>query len=267
MQTLLSQNVRLPIAEVVLHNTKQFGYELSIQEIAQVTKNVKEVEEFTDALLELPLREVTKLFAIGLSYRNFGTVKASLEKHNLPSSFDETVAVAQKLARTNEYDELDGALQVYSLKEIEQIISNDVSIFNLLRIRNTLEEKQIATNLQETIMFAKVAQDYYWEVGNCIDTFGIDNVRRMVANSVSLSKALEVNSYINGQSRSRWSGEDENGLPESTIEALRKGGVDVIIAIAKAGSIEVAVKTLAAGFSVEEVTRFPYLISSLVAKP
>jgi len=268
VKTLLKDDVHLPTAVAVLNNTKQFGYELSVDQIAKVAKNVSDVGDFTDALRGLPLDEVEKLFSSGLSYQNFGIVKSALERHRLDSAFNSTLAVAQKLVKNDEFSDLDGALEFYSLQGIERIIAKDVPLSGMLQIRQTLEEKQVAADFEETILFTKAADRSYWNFGQCIDTFGIENVRKMAAKSCSLSKALEVNRYINGESRrSRWGGEQEEEMSDSTREALRKGGVDVIIAIAKAGSIEAAVKTLAAGFTVEEVTRFPYLISSLVSKP
>lgn len=267
VKVLLKNYVHLPTAVAVLNNTKQFGYELSVDQIAKVAKNVSDVDDFTDALRELPLDEVEKLFSAGLSYQNFGIVKSVLGKHGIDSSFNATLAISQKLVKNNEFSDLDGALEFYSLQEIGQIISKNVPLSGMLQIRQTLEEKQIDSNFDEAILFTRAAGRNYWNFGQCIDTFGIENVRKMAAKSCSFSKALEVSRYINGESRrSRWDREEEE-MDEPTREALRKGGVDVIIAIAKAGSIEAAIKTLAAGFTVEEVTRFPYLISSLVSKP
>jgi len=268
VQILLSQDVILPDAEAVLHKTKQFGYELSIQKIAQIAKNFGDVGDFTEALRGLPLEEVEKLFSAGLSYQNFGTVKSALKKHGLNSDFNSTLAIAQKLIKNNEFNDLDGALEFYTLQEVEHIIANSAPLSGMLQIRQVLERNQITSSLQETIAFTKASGHNYWNFRQCIDAFGIENVRKMATKSCSFSKALEVNNYINGQTRgSRWSGEDENEMPDSTREALRKGGVDVIIVIAKAGSIEAVVKTFAAGFTIEDITRFPYLISSLVEKP
>jgi len=127
----------------------------------------------------------------------------------------------------------------------------------------------VATNLQEVILFEKFAGDYSkgHHVSQAIDTFGIDDVRKIVAKSCRLDKAIEVNNYINGDSsRSRRYGSSDDGVSESLKESLKKGGLDVIIAIAKAGNMEIAVKTIEAGFTVEEVIRFPFLISPLVTK-
>jgi hypothetical protein len=268
VKTLLSQDVSLPVAVAVLNNTRQFGYELTTQQIAKVAKNVRDINDFTEALRGLPLDEVEKLFAAGVSYQDFGIVKSALEKHRFASDFAAVLDIAQKLAKNNEYSNLDGALEFYSMQELDQVIASGAPLDGMLQIRKILEEKQLPTNLQETILFVKLCDRNYWNFAQCINTFGIENVRKMVTKSCRLDKALEVNNYINGESRrSRYGGESENEMPDSTREALRKGGIDVIIAIAKAGSIEAAVKTLAAGFTAEEVTRFPHLISSLVAKP
>ena len=268
VKTLLSQDVSLPIAVAVQNNTRQFGYELTVPQIAKVAKNVRDINDFTEALRGLPLDEVEKLFAVGITYQDFGVVKTALEKHGLNSDFSASLVIAQKLAKNSEYSNLDGALDFYSMVEIDQIITSGAPLDGMLQMRQVLEEKQLPTNLKETILFVKSCDRNYWNFAQCIDTFGIENIRKMTIKSCRFDKALEVNNYINGESRrSRWGGEQENEMPDSTREALRKGGIDVIIAIAKAGSIEAAVKTLAAGFTVEEVTRFPHLISSLVARP
>ena len=259
--TLLRQDVNLPTAVAVLNNTKQFGYELTVPQIAKVAKNVRDINDFTAALRGLPLDEVEKLFAVGISYQDLSTVKVALEKYNSASDFNSSLTVAQKLAKHNEYGNLDGALAFYSLQEVEQIIAKGVPLAGLLEVRRSLEEKQVATTLQETMLLAQYAGEWNrgYNLTQSIDAFGIENVRKMATKSCKLDKALEVNNYITGH----WILD----LPDSTLEALRRGGVDVIIAIVKAGSIEAAVKTLAAGFTVEEVTRFPHLISSLVVKP
>ena len=264
---LLNQDVNLPVAVAVLNNTRQFGYELNITQIANVAKNVSDINDFTSALRGLPLGEVEKLFTVGVPYSEFGKVKSALEKHGLRSDFNSSLIVAQKLARNNEYDNLDNALQFYSLEEIDQITKAS-TLSNVLEIRQPLEEKGISTTLQETIQFAQYSGDWNkgYNLTQAIDTFGIDNVRKMVAKSCRLDKAIEVNNYINGDSsRSRYRSSD-NEISESLRESLKKGGLDVVIAIAKAGNMEVAVKTIEAGFTVEEITRFPFLISPLVTK-
>jgi hypothetical protein len=268
VRTLLNQDVNLPVAVAVLNNTRQFGYELSISQIVNVAKNVHDINDFTSALRGLPLSEVEKLFTVGVPYSEFGKVKSALEKHDHSSDFNSSLSVAQKLARNNEYDYLDNALQFYSLGEIDQIITKGSALSSVLEIRQPLEEKGIPTTLQETIQFAQYAGDWNkgYNLTQAIDTFGIDSVRKIVSKSCRLDKAIEVNNYINSDgSRSRYRS-SESEISDSLRESLKKGGLDVVIAIAKAGNMEVAVKTIEAGFTVEEITRFPFLISPLVTK-
>lgn len=266
--TLLRQDVNLPVAVAVLNNTRQFGYELDIGQIASIAKNAQDIEDFTSALRELPLAEVEKLFTIGVPYREFSTVKAALEKHGLSSDFNASLSVAQKLIKHREYDSLDRALDFYSLAEIDQIIAKDVTLGNILSVRGVLEQKGVETTLQETVEFAKNGGDHYsssYRVGQAIDTFGIESVRKIVAKRCPLYKAIEVNNYINNGSRSRY-GSSDNEMSESLRESLKKGGLDVVIAIGRAGNMEAAVKTVEAGFTVDEITRFPFLISPLVTR-
>jgi hypothetical protein len=263
VKQFLDQDVKLPVAVSVLNNTKQFGYELSVTQIANIAKNVDgdDIEDFTSALRELPLAEVEKLFSIGISYRNFSTVRGSLGKHKHKSDFASSLAMAQKLSKHSEYGNIDNALDSHSLKEINQIVASGSTLSGVLDVKNSLAEKEVETTLEETIQFSKLAGDWNqgYNVKKAIDTFGIDDVRKIASKNCRFDKAVEVNGYINNESSS-------GNVSGELKESLRKGGIDVVIAIAKAGNIEVAVKTIEAGFTIEEITRFPFLISALVTK-
>jgi len=265
IRVLLKQDINLPIAEAVLNNTKQCGYELDINQIANVAKGVNDINDFISALRELPLAEVEKIFSDGISYGEYSQVKGALAKHQYDFSFTAVHSLARKLLKTREYSYLDSALDTFSLQEIEQITSKGGTLAGVLAVGRALKEKQVATNLQEVILFEKFAGDYSkgYHVSQAIDTFGIDDVRKIVSMGCRLDKAIEVNDYMRGSGRSR--GQDT--LKARTIEEiLTKGGIEAIIAIAKAGSAEVALKTIEAGFTVEEITKFPFLISPLVTK-
>jgi len=173
--------------------------------------------------------------------------------------------LARKLLKTRDYYNLDSALDTFNLQEIEQITDKGGALSGVLEVGDALKEKQVATNLQEVILFEKFAGDYNkgYYVSQAIDTFGIDDVRKIVSRGCRLDKAIEVNNYMRDSGRSR----SRDVLSAKTIEeVLTKGGIEAIIAIAKAESAEVALKTIDAGFTIEEITRFPFLISPLVTK-
>ncbi|MBT9167612.1 MAG: hypothetical protein DDT19_00950 [Syntrophomonadaceae bacterium] len=265
VRVLLKQDVNLPVAEAVLNNTRQFGYELDINQIASVAKNVHDVNDFISALRGLPLAEVEMIFSDGISYGGYNQVKEALAKHQYDSSFTAVHSLARKLTKTQEYYNLDSALDTFTLKEIEQITDKGGAIGDVLEVGNALKEKQVPTNLQEVILFEKYAGDYSkgYHVTQAIDTFGIDDVRKIVARGCRLDKAIELDNYMRGSGYSR----SRDVLSVKTIEeVLTKGGVEAIIAITKAGSPEVVLKTIEAGFTVEEITKFPFLISPLVTK-
>lgn len=266
VKTLLKNDVHLPVAVAVMNNTKHFGYELNIDQISNVAKNVSDVNDFTSALRGLPLEQVERLFTVGTPYQQFTKVRSALESHHLASDFNSSLVVAQKLVKNNEYDTLDKALQFYSLQEIDQILAKNVTLSGVLEVREALDSKSVTSNLSETIQFAKYGSQYNqgYYVGEAIDAFGIDNVRKIVAKGCQLDKALEVNNYMRGGGYSR----SRDQLSARTIEeVLTKGGIEAIIAIAKGGNgVGVALKTIEAGFTVEEITKFPFLISPLVTK-
>lgn len=268
--TLLKEDAKLPVAVAVLNNTRQFGYELTTAQIANVAKNVNDINDFNWALQELPLAEVERLFTTGIPYREFVKVKGALEKHGYPADFKSSLAISQKLSTNdrfnNEYDSLDLALQAYTLEEIEKVIAKKMPLSVLLAVRESLQKKGVESGLEETIQFAQYAGDWQqgWNVTQAIDTFGIEDARKIASKSCRLDKALEVHKLIN--STGLTFGGRDNDVSDSLKRSLKAGGIDVLIAIAKAGNIEAAAKTIEAGFTVEEITRFPFLISPMVAK-
>ena len=261
IMVLLKQDVYLPTAVSVLNSTKQFGYELTATQIANIAKNVGDIEDFKSAMQELSLAEVEKLFSVDISYYHFNTVKESLERYKHKSDFASSFAMAQKLSGQDEYGDLGDALEIYTLKEVDKILANGLALSNVIGIRNSLAKKEIKTNLEETIQFTELIGDWNHgqKVEEAIDTFGIDDVRKIASKNCRLDKAVEINNYINNERSS-------GNVSEEFKQSLKKGGLDVIVAIAKAGNMEAAVKTIGAGFTIEEITRFPFLISSLVTK-
>lgn len=277
VRALLKENIHLPTAVAVFNNSRQFGYELTIEQVAKIAKNVdiRSIQDFSSALRGLPLPEVERLFAIGIPYHEFGTVQAALKKHSYPSDFNASLSVAQKLARNSEYSNLDRALDAYSLSEIDQISNQGIALNSALEVKEVLKEKGVVSDLKEALQFTKYATDSHYNVGDSVkkalEIFQLDGVRKIVSSSCKLDMAIEVSDYITtGKSHRHgyWRSDDErnSSISESLRESLKKGGLDVVIAIAKAGNMEIAVKTIEAGFTIEEITRFPYLISSLVTK-
>jgi|LSQX01.2.fsa_nt_gb hypothetical protein len=268
VRTLLSQDVDLLVAIAVLNNTRQFGYELDITQITNVAKNVHCINDFTSALRELPLAEVEKLLTVGVLYSGFSKVKVALKKHGYASDFSSTLSSSQKLIKNSEYNNLDRILDFYSLAEVDQIIAKGVTLQNVLNVREALKGKGVQLHLQEILEFVKYAGDFYdssYYVGRAIDVFGIEGARKIVAKGCRLGEAIEVYNYIN----------DGNGTLEQLREFLKKGGLDVVIAIGKSNNMEAfkkrftledVKKTIEAGFTIEEITRFPFLISPLVTK-
>jgi hypothetical protein len=157
-------------------------------------------------------------------------------------------------------DEEDFARNIILTKDV---IARKVSTANLLEVRQAIESKGVHSTIEEVISFTQYAGDWSrgQNVTQSIDAFGIDNVRKIVAKNCRLDKALEVNGYMKNNNRNL-----DRLSAKTIVEILTKGGIDAIIAIAKWNGVEVALKTIEAGFTIEEIIRFPFLISPLVTK-
>ena len=259
VQALLSQDVSLPTATSVLKNTQQFGYTLSLDQIASIAKGVNDVDDFKNALKGLPLTEVEELYAKSISYHDFSITKAALHSHNYNFDFGAIVNTAEKLATQNEYEMLNTALEHFSLDEVESILSSGVRLSNVIDVKGALINNSVVMNLPEIIQVTQLSGD--WSQGSnvtkTIETFGLEVFKHIVSKGCRIDKAVNVNNQIHGNG---------GGISSDLKESLKKGGIETVIAIAKAGNMDVAVKTIEAGFSADEITRYPFLISSLVSQ-
>jgi hypothetical protein len=250
-KNLLSREVFLPTAIAVRDNTKAHGHELSINQIATIAKGVEDVDDFVSALRSIPLEQVEKLYNAGQRYKNYEVIRSALETNNQDASFVSALAWTQKLARHYEWHQLSDALNTFSLEELEEVNNKDITISAALDLRQALGELDFENSVSDIVRWGKIAQG--WNPGNTIksaaEKFGADNLPRMVEKEVPLQNALNVKREIDRQDLRQF----------DTLET--------IMAIAKhGGNVEVAVKTLEAGFTTAEITKYPFLISPLVAQ-
>jgi hypothetical protein len=253
-QTLLRQDVFLPTAIAVRDNTKAYGHKLSIDQIATIAKGVKDVNDFVSALRSIPLEQVEQLYNAGQRYKDYEVTRSALTNHNQDASFTNSLTWTQKLDRHNEWHQLSDALNTFSLEELEQVNGKDITISDALNLRQALAELDFENSVSDIVRWSKIAQG--WSPGktikSAVEKFGKDNVLRMVEKEVPLQNALDVKREIERQNLNQFDTFD-------TIET--------IMAIAKhGGDVEMALKTLEAGFTTEEITKYPFLISPLVAQ-
>lgn len=266
VRDFLSKNIHLRAATAVLRNTRQQGHELTLTQIANIAKRVNpyRIDDFVEALANLPMNQVEELYSVGVSFNAFQGVQQALKQHQYPATFSQSLKIAQKLLRIHGLGNLGKSLDVYSLEEVEYIIEGGVDPAATLGVRQVLEKKDIATDLDEIIQFTRFGGRYSqgMNVANAIHTFGIEDVRKIVSKACNLDKAVEVKKYLENNKKSQNSQDQEK---DKLLDRLiNQGGVDLIISLVKAGGIEIAMDTIEAGFTVEEITRFPFLISKLV---
>ena len=250
-QMLLRQDVFLPTAIVVRDNTKSHGYELSIDQIATIAKGVEDVDDFVSALRSISLEQVEQLYNAGQRYENYEVIRSALTANNKDVSFANSLAWTQKLARHNEWHQLSDALTMFSLEELEQVNNKDITISAALDLRHALAELDFENLISDIVRWGKIAQggNPGNTIKNAAEKFGKENLLRMVEKEVPLQNALSVKRGIDYQDLRQ-------------IDSL-----ETIMAIAKhGGNIEVVLKTLEAGFTVAEITKYPFLISPLVAQ-
>lgn len=249
VKKLLNDDVNLSVATVVFKNAQLSDYKLSISDVARIANNLGDIKDFISASRDLEFSEVDKLFSNGIQYSDFKTVRTALVGHGCGLSFDEELDLSLKLSKENEYNNLKNALDVFTLEDVGIMLDNLTRLNRVAQAKKALDEAKIVCGLNEIIEFAKYSEGSEKVIKSTLEEFGIEDTKKIISNKVLLGNALKVKKSI----------EDEK-LPQVD-------NIDMIIGIAKhGGNLEIVTKTIKAGFTVEEIIKYPSLISPLVEK-
>ncbi len=244
-KSLISSDSALEYAVQVADIAKGYGHNLPISEVISIAGYINhdmDIENFSDALRHLSLDRAKDLLRNGVTYSHYSEINSVLIEHQVKKDFKETVQIA---VNTQGY-ELSTALKVFSMDEIERFIGNGVRLSSATDVRKTLEGKSISYTFEQLSMLAK--NDTY-RVTRAIERFGFDTTLYLVENDVSLYDALNV---VSNNTLQRL------GIPE-------KPEIISIMARHKNGE-KLAEQVVGAGFSVEEIIQYPFLLSSLISE-
>ncbi len=281
VKEFLKNNLNLHTVVSVKNTTALHGYNLDNQQIIHIaTSSAHDVNDLNNALRNLSLEQVENIYKNGITYQSFNTVSSALATHGEDNSFEKSLALSDELAgeissstgrgrrgggsrrssrNGDQFDQLSSALDTFTLDQVKTLLSKGSPLYQATATSELLKKKTIPTTLEEIAALSSKFQSHTLETG--IDTFGIDDVRKIV-----LTKECNLDSLLNIKGQIEGTSWQQVEISDELKTSLKGGGLDVLIAIAKAGSLEHAVKTIEAGFTVNEIVRFPFLISPLVTK-
>jgi len=280
VKEFLKNNLDLHTVVNVKNTTSLHGYNLDNQQVINIATSAHDINDLNNALRNLSLDQVENIYKNGINYHGFNTVSSALAIHSEDNSFEKTLDLSNELAgqitssagrgrrgggrrgssrNGDQFDQLSSALDTFTLDQVKVLLSKGSALYQATSTSELLKKKSIPTTLEEIAALSSKAQSHTLETG--IDTFGIDDVRKIVlTKECNLDTLISIKNQIDGKGWSRVE------MPDELRESLKGGGLDLLIAVAKAGSLEYATKTLEAGFTINEIVRFPFLISSLVTK-
>lgn len=271
VKILLSQDVNLIIATSISNLSKQFGNEVSLPRISAMAKNCPGTADLRQALNNLSFEEAEKMYSKSVWYTTLSEVSGVLDKHGQILDFDSQVGLSGALVSNGEREHqgLDKALDVFSLDEINKVLTEGKKLSDTISVKEQLVEKGIQSDLEEVITFTKFASNRYHPsayVSDAIDQFGIDSVRYIIQQGCYLNKVLSVKEYSEAKRPKR--GQDPSVTAE-VRETIKMGGLELMLAIARFPEPledleEVFVKTLKMGFTTEDIIKFPFLVSPLL---
>lgn len=280
VKDFLKNNLDLHTVVNVKNTTSLHGYNLDNKQIINIATSAHDIADLNNALRNLSLDQVENIYKNGITYNDFNTVSSALATHNEDNSFSKTLDLSQELAgeessttgrrrgggrsrrssrHGDQFNQLSSALDSFTLDQVKLLLSKGSPLHQATNTAKLLKEKDIPTSLEEIASLSSKVNSHTLEKG--IDVFGIDDVRKIVlTKECDLESLLNIKGQIDGTS---W---QKVEISDELKASLKVGGLNVLIAIAKAGSLEHAVKTIEAGFTINEIVRFPFLISALVTK-
>jgi hypothetical protein len=118
-------------------------------------------------------------------------------------------------------------------------------IKNLLKISSILSRRQIKASFEE---MAEMAAKNTEGLKDALDVFSLEEIKYLIGNDIHLVYATQQKNEVEAITKSR--------IP---VEILKR-------IIEHPGGVELVKNTLDRGFSIDEITRFPHLASSLIEK-
>ncbi|MBI4281423.1 hypothetical protein HY625_01240, partial [Candidatus Uhrbacteria bacterium] len=260
VRTLLKQNVFFPVAISIAKNAKQFGYEVSLEEIVEISK--KASTSFLEALELFPLAAVQEMQEKGVDLVVYFRIKDLFKSKGIEKSHDDLIFFESYLRRSNDrVESLEESIRKFGIGVTEQIVRNNVVLSYILRypdIRGAFEYFDPDTvcklliqhvKLPFAIIISKNAKQFGYEVSlediatisknadtlflRALELFPLAAVQEMQWKGVELTRAIDVRKItqklghdlplkaIAAMASHDISGLDEDAFQQFDLDAIR----------------------------------------------
>lgn len=143
------------------------------------------------------------------------------------------------------------ALKEFSLEEVQELLDKDANLQTAATIKRSTLQKGYELELDD---IGNLGKHDCAGFENALKVWALDEIRHLLESDVYLPNAIHTNEVIS-DALANW-GKRPEKLPVETVRKL--GTLD--------SPEETILKTIKAGFTPDEITRFPFLISPLVEK-
>lgn len=300
LKRLLKENTDLSLAVQLLKAGRNNNCILKIEEIISISLAIQNMvsnydydevlddmcKDFAAALKEISIGQIIDIYNDKRSYEWFYEIKDVLAQNKYPVDFDSVKSVMSLLSDYDTYETLGEALKIYSLDEVGKI-TEKLTLAGMIDIHNKLVEKGYNLGLEEEMNFGLHSMSTYsnaYHIIEAIDNFGIEGVRRIVSGDGFMGEVLRLKEIMDGNADKisdieitkilafdgigkSISEEDRNSAREEIsklAQQLRPADLEFMIHLSKIDyGIVKAMETIKRGFTVEEIIRFPFLVSEL----
>jgi hypothetical protein len=210
--------------------------------------------------------EIEKIIDSKLNLGIVIQIKKALVKHKQTADV-ETIFWCFKELPESLIDKPDYIFSNYSLDEVKAITEMNLDLGGMVKVKKIFEKYDIKISFEEISNFVnhtsnKITGGPVEIAEDALKIFGIEDVKKLLAGNCSLGYAVEMKRFIDGEVRIL----DDPKEDDNLRKIIKKDELKGIIAATKAGDIKFFAETIKAGFSLEEIERFPFLVSPLAGK-
>jgi hypothetical protein len=248
-RTFIRHGIHMPLTVEIRNSSVNQSVEMTPPEILRLADGVENPGDFIEGLRNLPLQNMESLKDSRVSYLGYKTVNTALKERGEDSSFEVSLRWAEKLSKQGEIHAFSSALEGFSLAEIDHFLQTGTDLNVARTLQESLREREFQNDI-ETITKWSLGVEYSWYVNDldrALKLFGREVLTQIVDAGASWRGALLIKEEIRRRSLTEY-----DRTEFITQMAVLKQEASALV------------DTVEAGFSPNEIQKYPYLVSPLV---
>ncbi len=230
-------------------NQEKFSFSISLPEMIDFASEIGHENCLYTLLLDLPFGQLKYLKENEVDTLYFKRIKEELHKHGYLLGFEDMVGLVNRLDKFRKYADLAWYFDNFSLEDFCYLLDRVKCLIVFKELAELLQEKGVSCEIDQIISISRCLEWVYEDetILDLIDYFGLKTLVEITDNEIDLSKVVSLKYEITRKKMAKI-------IDPEVIIVILKNNIRV----------NTFYQLLEAGFTREELVKFPYLISSLI---